>query len=238
MILFAPEKYDANELAWSVSAEVDALEQHLKNFDVAGQTNDQGAYAGALQAVVRERVLAPSARPGIARDLNYVVRNVPGFIPFETLPEERQTQPEIFGSLSADYYIPSLRLTPGIGGGIQLPSTFQSDFTDGGRPRVANHRRPRPGRTSQSCRSTTQRRPIYQARVSLKWEISEILKAVASGCSTSGTTTATLVVTDPNGGHRLASRLPEPRHARRRCRSRRASERFATADAWFADDVR
>ena len=46
MIMFAPQKYDPHELAWSVSAEVDVLEQHLKIFDVSGATNDQAAYAG------------------------------------------------------------------------------------------------------------------------------------------------------------------------------------------------
>ena len=86
------------------------------------------------------RVLAPSAT-GITRDLNYVVRNVPGFIPFETMPQNAKSDPEIFGALSADYYIPSLRLTPGLGGGIQLPSTFQSEFSDGGVPASAHRRR-------------------------------------------------------------------------------------------------
>src|SRR6202041_612755 len=119
--------------AWSVSAEVDALGQHLKNFDVSGQMSDQGAYAAALQGVVRDGYWRFSAT-GITRDLNYVVKNVPGFIPFETLPKDASTQPEIFGSLSADYYIRRLRLTPGIAGGIQLPSTFQSTFSVDGLP--------------------------------------------------------------------------------------------------------
>ena len=50
MVLFAPEKYSSQEVAWSVSAEGDVLEQHLKDFDVSGGLKDQAAYAVALMA--------------------------------------------------------------------------------------------------------------------------------------------------------------------------------------------
>src|ERR1700748_3055930 len=106
-------------LAWSISAEGDLIDQHLKDFDVAGETKMQPAVAAALQGVVRAGYARFSAT-GIYRDLNYVVRNVPGFIPFETLPANTKTDPEMFGSLSADYYIEKLHLTPQISGGVQL----------------------------------------------------------------------------------------------------------------------
>jgi hypothetical protein len=197
MIMFAPQKYDPREVAWSVSAEVDLLEQHLKNFDVSGAVTDQFAYAAALQAVGRIGYWRLSAT-GITRDLNYVVRNVPGFIPFETMPQNAKTDPEIFGALAADYYIPSLRLTPGIGGGIQLPSTFKSEFTDGGVPasRTVVVR-------SQGNESIlpydSDRTPIYQARLSLRWNISEILSAVG-WVQFIRDNNGTLVVQDPTEG--------------------------------------
>ena len=197
MILFAPEKYDAHEHAWSLSAEVTQIEQHLKNFDVAGQTNDQGAYAAALQAVLREGYWRFSAT-GIMRDLNYVVKNVPGFIPFETLPKDASTQPEIFGALTAEYYIRKLRLTPNIAGGIQLPSTFQSTFSVDGLP-ASRTIVVRAQGDESILPLDDQRRPIYQARVSLKWEISEMLKAFI-WVQYVRDNNATLVVTDPNEG--------------------------------------
>jgi hypothetical protein len=197
MILFAPEKYDAHEHAWSISAEVTQLEQNLKNFDVAGQTQQQGAYAAALQAVLREGYWRFSAT-GITRDLNYVVKNVPGFIPFETLPKDAQTQPEIFGALSAEYYIRALRLTPNLSGGVQLPSTFQSTFAVDGLQ--ANRTIVVRAQGDESILPLDdQRRPIYQARVSLKWEISEMLKAFI-WVQYVRDNNATLVVTDPNEG--------------------------------------
>jgi hypothetical protein len=197
MVLFAPEKYDAHEHAWSISVEVTQLEQHLKNFDVAGQTNMQGAYAGALQAVLREGYWRFSAT-GITRDLNYVVKNVPGFIPFETLPQNANTQAEIFGALSADYYIRKLRLTPGLAGGIQLPSTFQSTFAIDGLP--ASRTIVVRAQGDESILPLDDgRRPIYQARASLKWDISEMLKAFI-WVQYVRDNNATLVVTDPNEG--------------------------------------
>jgi hypothetical protein len=133
MILFKPEKYDPNQFAYSISAEIDWLQQHLKDFDTAGALKDQSARGMAVQGVVRAGYLRFSAT-GIFRELNFVVRNVPGFIPFETLPASAKTDPELFGSIAADYHFPNAHLTPGIGGGVQLPATFRSEFTDGGVP--------------------------------------------------------------------------------------------------------
>jgi hypothetical protein len=196
-VMFAPQVYDAHEFAWSASAEVNALGQHLQNFDNPTQMTDQAAYAAALQGVARVGFWRLSAT-GIARDLNYVVRNVPGFIPFETMPKDAQTDPEIFGALSADYYIQSLRLTPGLGGGLQLPATFRSEFTDGGVPasRTVVVR-------SQGNESIlpydAQRSPIFQARLSLRWNISDILSAVG-WVQYVHDNNGTLVVEDPVEG--------------------------------------
>ncbi len=197
MIMFKPETYRPDEVAWSVSGEVDVLGQHLKNFDVSGQMTDQSAYAAALQAVARVGYWRLSAT-GIARDLNYVVRNVPGFIPFETMPKDAQMDPEIFGALTAGYYFPSLRLTPSLGGGVQLPSDFRSQFTDGGVPasRTVVIR-------SQGNESIlpydAQRTPIVQARLSLRWDISPILSAVG-WIQYIHDNNGTLIVEDPTEG--------------------------------------
>jgi hypothetical protein len=197
MVMFAPEKYDPKMLAWSISAEGDLIDQHLKDFDVAGETKMQPAIAAALQGVVRAGYARFSAT-GIYRDLNYVVRNVPGFIPFETLPSNTKTDPEMFGSLSADYYISKYHLTPQISGGVQLPSTFKSEFSDGGVPA---------SRTivvrSQGNESIlpydSDRTPIYQARISLKWQLSSMLGATIWGQFVRDNN-GTLVEQDPTEG--------------------------------------
>ena len=197
LILFHPERYAADQFAWSVSAEVDMLEQHLKDFDASGAVKDQTAVGGAIQGVVRAGYLRFSAT-GIYRDLNYVVRNVPGFIPFETLPKSALTDPELFGSLSADYYIPQYHLTPGVGGGIQLPSTFRSEFTDGGVPaqRVIVVRQ----QGDESILPYNKdRTAITQARVSIRWDISDML-AITGWVQLVRDNNGTLVVRDPTEG--------------------------------------
>ncbi len=176
MVLFAPEVYNPNELAYSVSVEGSYLLQHLKDFDNAGQTKDQGAAALAIQGVVKAGYARFSAT-GITRNLNYVVRNVPGFIPFETLPGNVKTDPELFGALAADYHIAKLKLTPGIAGGIQLPSTFKSEFTDGGVPASRTIVVRQQGDES-ILPYNKDRTAIYQMRLSVRWQLSEILQVV------------------------------------------------------------
>lgn len=197
LILFKPEKYDPNQFAWSLSAEADVLQQHLKDFDVAGATKDQTAMGGALQGVIKAGYLRVSVT-GLYKNLNFVVRNVPGFIPFETLPQSAKTDPELFGALAADYHIASAHLTPGIGGGIQMPATFRSEFSDGGIPaqRVIVVRQ----QGDESILPYNKdRTPIMQARLALRWDISEIF-AVVGWVQFIRDNNGTLVVRDPTEG--------------------------------------
>jgi hypothetical protein len=197
LILFKPEQYAPDQFAWSVSAEADVLEQHLKDFDASGAVNNQTALGGAVQGVVKAGYLRFSAT-GIYRNLNFVVRNVPGFIPFETLPQSAKTDPELFGAIATDYNIPQLHLTPGVGGGLQLPSTFRSEFTDGGVPaqRVIVVRQ----QGDESILPYNKNRtPIIQARVALRWDISEMFAAIG-WVQLVRDNNGTLVVRDPTEG--------------------------------------
>jgi hypothetical protein len=197
MTIFAPERYNPREVAWSVSLEADQLFQHLKNFDVTGGVEDQPATALALQGVLRLGYARFSAT-GIYQDLNYVEHNVPGFIPFETIPQSATTQAEIFGALAFDYYVKSARLTPGIAGGLELPSTFQSVFTDGGIPASRTIVVREQGNES-ILPYDDGRRPIFQGRIQCRWDISDMLKAFV-WVQYVNDNNGTLVVTDPNEG--------------------------------------
>ncbi len=197
MILFKPEKYDPNQFGYSISAELDWLQQHLKDFDTAGAVKDQSARGAAVQGVVKAGYLRFSAT-GIYRELNFVVRNVPGFIPFETLPASAKTDPELFGSIAADYHFAGAHLTPGIGGGVQLPATFRSEFTDGGVPaqRVIVVRQ----QGDESILPYNKdRTAIFQARLAIRWDISEIF-AMVGWVQIIRDNNGTLVVRDPTEG--------------------------------------
>jgi hypothetical protein len=177
------------------------LEQHLKNFDVVGQTKDQGSVRGRAPGGRPRRVLARFSATGIARDLNYVVKNVPGFIPFETMPKDASsTSPRSSARSRPSYYFPELRLTPGIAGGVQLPSTFQSEFTGGGLP-ASRTIVVRAQGDESILPYDDGRRPIFQARVSLKWEICrEMLKRDGIWIQYIRDNNGTLVVVDPSEG--------------------------------------
>lgn len=207
LILFKPEKYDPNQFAWSISAEGALLQQHLKDFDVAGAVKDQSAAAAAVQGVVRAGYLRVSAT-GIYRNLNFVVRNVPGFIPFETLPQSAKTDPELFGALAADYHIASAHLTPGIGGGFQLPATFRSEFSDGGVPaqRVIIVRQ----QGDESILPyNKERTPIMQARAAIRWDLSDTF-SIVGWIQYIRDNNGTLVVRDPTEGTASLRRFQSP----------------------------
>ncbi len=197
MVLFAPEKYREDEFAWSVSAEGDALMQHLKDYENYGKTKDQLAAAAALQGVLRSGYLRASVT-GIARDLNYVVRNVPGFIPFNTTPQSASTQPEAFGAVAVDYHIADWRLTPGISAGAQLPATFRSEFSEGGIPSSKTIVVRQQGDQSILPLGAG-RRVIVQTRFNLKLQLSEMM-AINGWVQYVRDDNGTLVVRDPLDG--------------------------------------
>jgi hypothetical protein len=176
-VLFAPAKYDANEFAWSVSAEVDRLEQNLKDFDVPGATKLQPATAAAGQAIIQAGYLRASLT-GIYRDLPFVVRNQPGYIPFQTLPADAKTDPEKFFAASADYHLAGLHLTPGLGAGIKFPSTFRSESTDMFGTTIGRTVVVREQGNISLLPLGKKAVPILQARVSLRWDISDMMAAV------------------------------------------------------------
>lgn len=174
---FKQEKYEPGKLAWAISAEATQLHQNLKDFDAPGKTDIQLARAAALQANIKFGYLRTSVS-AIYRDLPFVLRNQPSFIPFQTLPNAAKTENETFFAASIDYFIESLRLTPGVGAGLQNPATFRSESvdlfgTDTSRTIVVREQ----GNLA-FLPAGEKRVPIFQARGSLKWDISPMMSAI------------------------------------------------------------
>ena len=180
MVIFRPETYTPGQFSWAVTAEGTHLRQNLKDFDRSGATKLQGATAAALQGTVKAGFSRVQVT-GIFRDLAYVMRNQPGYIPFETMPSNAKLQPEMFFALAYDYYIEKLRLTPNVSGGLQLPATFGSDQTDKFNQDIGRTTVVRAQGSLSPLPEGKQRVPIIQARLSLRWEISSILAAVVWG---------------------------------------------------------
>ena len=176
-IIFKPEIYTPGKTTWSVSGEFSNLFQNLKDFDTAGATAIQQARAGAVQANLKSGFLRASAT-AIYRDLPFVLRNQPSYIPFETLPKDAKTTDEMFFAAALDYYFDSIHLTPGIGAGLQLPSTFQSESTDSSSAPINRTVVVREQGNIAILPVNAKAQPIIQARFSLRWDMSRILSAM------------------------------------------------------------
>jgi hypothetical protein len=197
-VIFRPEAYTPGKTTWLVSAEFDNLGQNLKDFDVAGGTKIQQARAAALQANIKSGFLRASVT-GIYRDLPYVLRNQPSFIPFETIPNGAKTTPEAFFAAALDYYFDGPRLTPGIAGGLQIPATFESTSTDSSSAPIDRTVVVRQQGNLAILPVNKGAVPIVQARVSLKWDISRILSAIV-WVQYQRDNNATFVERDPSEG--------------------------------------
>jgi hypothetical protein len=176
MVIFKPEVYTPGKTSWAGSLEFTELAQNLKDFDTVGVTTLQAARAAALQLSVKSGFFRGSLT-GIYRDLAFVLRNQPSFIPFETLPKESGSNPEEFFAGTIDYYLERLRLTPGLGAGLQFPATFSSTSVNTNSAPIERVVVVRQQGNLAILPVNQQATPIFQARLSLKWQASKILSA-------------------------------------------------------------
>lgn len=129
---FSPEEYPGG-LSYSISAEATWVTQNLLDPDALASTVRQHATAGDLQArfkIDKTRLHMTASY----RSLTYILFNVPSLTPFQDLPEAAEVKPEFFVALGGDYYIESLRLTPGLIAGVQLPASVTTDPALGSNP--------------------------------------------------------------------------------------------------------
>ncbi|MBW2526519.1 MAG: hypothetical protein JRI23_20225 [Deltaproteobacteria bacterium] len=198
LIIFKQTKYDPDATTWNVSVEANHLWQNLKDFEETGATRLQPARAVALQGNLKTGYLRLSLT-GIYRDLAYVLRNVPSFVPFETLPEEAETGDELFFAFAGDYHIDSVKLTPGLGAGLQLPATFKTSSVDVSGNTIGRTVVVRQQGNLAILPVDRDSVPIFQARASLRWDISTILSAVVWAQYVRDNN-GTFVERDPNEG--------------------------------------
>lgn len=177
--IFKPAKYTEGAITWNASVEGSVLAQNLKNFDVSGETILQPAKAVALQGNFQASYFRASLT-GIYRDLPFVLRNVPSYVPFESLPsaEAAKVGDELFVALAADYHFAGPHLTPGIGAGVQFPATFHTDSIDLTGNTIGRTVVVREQGNLAILPVGKDAVPIFQARASLKWDVSKILSTL------------------------------------------------------------
>lgn len=176
MQLFRPETYTPGQVSWMTSLEVTAIDQHLADIERAGATTFQPGFAGALQGRIKLGYLGLGLT-GLYRDVPFLLRNVPSFIPFYAIPREAQTQAELFFAANVDYRIATANLLPSLTVGLQSPATFSTTVTEGSLQsqrtlvirRAGNFSILPPGATAL---------PIVSARAATRWDLSSIFAMV------------------------------------------------------------
>ncbi len=176
--LLKQSTYDPDETSWSVAVEGSNLWQHLKDFDATGETQLQAARTVALQGNMTTGFFRVSLT-GIYRDLKFVLRNVPSYVPFETVPAGADVGDEIFVAAAADYHFDGPKLTPGLGAGLQFPATFTTSASNEFGETIGRTVVVRQQGDFSILPQDRDSVPIFQARASLKWDASEILSWLA-----------------------------------------------------------
>lgn len=178
--IFRPEQY-AGGLSYSVELEGSYLVQTLADPDEIA-TVPQTAQALALQGRLKYDLLRVHLL-GLYRTLSFIQFDVPSIPPYFDFPEGSEIQPEMFLALGADYHFPKIHFTPGIIFGVQQAATLTSPEVIVGGDGIANNL----GRRTIIVRDVNQfsilpaaqtALPIYSAKTTGKWDISESVAGI------------------------------------------------------------
>jgi len=154
-----------SEFAWALTLEGTVLGQHVADMDTFGGSVIQPAFAAALQGKIKYGGFSASLT-GFFRNLEFILHNVPSFSPFVAIPGAAETAPEFFVAAGVSYFFESTHLTPALIAGVQLPATLSS----GGTTIVVRSEEVR-----DILPSGDSSVPIFSTRLSLRWDLSDIL---------------------------------------------------------------
>lgn len=117
---FHPAKYGPG-VSYVIKSEVTYLVQTLVDPDNTGSTKIQSAKAGDINFAMQfgmNRIFVDA----VYQDLQFILFNVPSFVPYETLPKAVTPAPEMFAAVGYDRYLSGLHLTPGLRVGVKRPA--------------------------------------------------------------------------------------------------------------------
>jgi len=133
--------YAGEKLGFQIAFEANFLGQVLEDPDLYASTTREWSKAFCLSTGVRYDKVRLFL-DFVYRDLSYIVYNVPGFVPYQALPESASLSHgggfsflpqglsgEWFGVLSGDYFFElgkSYGITPALSVGFLLPATYQA----------------------------------------------------------------------------------------------------------------
>jgi hypothetical protein len=198
------EQYGSG-FSWNLSMEFTSLWQSLSDPDRFGSTKLQNAKAAYVELKTKFDFFRVNLS-FVYRDLEFLLFNVPSFVPFEALPTQNvNVNPEFFGAIAFDYHFPKSHLTPGFVIGFQRPASVTADLT--GRAVGSNPPDTLAGRRTVVVRrqgsfdilpENAQPTMIYAMKALLRWDLSDIMTVVGELTFAIDNNT-TLLQDDPSG---------------------------------------
>lgn len=115
---------------WVAAAEASTLFQTLEHPDRVGGTTLQSAIAGDLNLRFRSGPWEPFVDL-VYRDVQFILFNVPSFVPYQDLNDVLQITPELWAGIGLNYHLPEFHLTPGFVLGVQRPAAVEAVLETG-----------------------------------------------------------------------------------------------------------
>lgn len=110
-------------VGYSVAIEGNLLSQNLADPDRFGSEKLVPAFAGGLVGLARIDELSLRL-DAFLQSADFILFDVPGFVPFRATFESATTAPEFFASATVEYYISGIELRPSLGIGVKVPATY------------------------------------------------------------------------------------------------------------------
>ncbi|MFT5429925.1 MAG: hypothetical protein ACI9OJ_000598 [Myxococcota bacterium] len=141
--LFEKENYKGGKFSMAAEIEGTFLIQSLEDPDRVNSTRNEQSWMSHVGFAMKYGHFRMHLH-AIYRDLTAILFDVPGFVPYQALPENTETSGEIYASLAADYNIQPIDLTIGLKFGLLKPATYNgivpagttASSTDQGRRKV------------------------------------------------------------------------------------------------------
>jgi len=124
---------------FSVSVEGNYLAQNLEDPDNFGSERIVPAIAAGLVAKAKLDALGLRL-DAFFQNTDFILFNVPGFVPFQATPELASTTPDIFAAATIDYFLDSLHMRPMISLGVKIPATYRGVVPEDQGPMVGGAR--------------------------------------------------------------------------------------------------
>jgi hypothetical protein len=183
-LYFRPVKYFPGEIGWLVSLEAIALAQRLADPKQFGALMFQPAIAGALQARLQHGMWRHEVTV-LYEDLPFLLHTVPSFVAFQGFPQDARRAPEVMAACATDYHFEASRLTLGAAAGVMWPASVETSITgtimgDPTPVSLGDYAIVVTGSGPPSLLPEGESaRPIVHARVQARFDLSEMLFAVA-----------------------------------------------------------